>query len=105
MNAPHQSTKAVASKKLAYSFAEQSPTANNNLNFPDIGFFRLAQIIGNKHATPPIPAIIPVSAATWWAKVKTGEFPQPVKLSANCTAWRIGDIKDLIGRLSSQETA
>ena len=92
-------------RELAGSFSELPATASNSLNFPDIGFFRLAQIIGNKHATPPIPAIIPVSAATWWAKVKTGEYPQPVKLSANCTAWRIGDIKDLIGRLSSQETA
>ena len=85
------------------SFSGVSAATSNDLNFPVIGFFRLAQIIGNKHANPPIPAIIPVSAATWWAKVKSGEYPQPVKLSANYTAWKVSDIKDLIDRLSNQE--
>jgi prophage regulatory protein len=28
-----------------------------------------------------------VSGSTIWAWVKQGKFPQPVKLSENCTAW------------------
>ena len=47
---------------------------------PDTGFVRLPQIIGSTKARPPIPALIPVSRSTWWAGVKSGRYPQPVKL-------------------------
>jgi len=64
---------------------------------PEMGFIRLAQIIGNKKSNPPIPAIIPVSKSTWWAGVKTGRFPKPVySLGSRITAWRIEDIRNLI---------
>jgi prophage regulatory protein len=61
---------------------------------PAIGYLRLNQIVGDKKAG--IPAIIPVSKSTWWAGVKTGRYPQPVKLSERCTAWRVVDIRALI---------
>lgn len=63
-----------------------------------VGFVRLAQIIGNPRATPPVPPIYPVSATTVWNRVKAGTFPAPVKLGPKTTAWRIGDIIDLIER-------
>lgn len=63
---------------------------------PATGFLRLAQIIGKTKSTPPITPIIPVSSSTWWAGVKSGRFPQPVKLSPRCTAWRVEDIRALI---------
>lgn len=63
---------------------------------PSAGFLRLPQIIGDPKADPPIPALIPVSASTWWAGVKSGRYPQPVKLSERCTAWRVSDIMALI---------
>jgi predicted DNA-binding transcriptional regulator AlpA len=34
-----------------------------------------------------IPGIVPFSHATLWRKVKSGEFPKPVKLSERITAW------------------
>ena len=63
---------------------------------PETGFLRLRQIVGDPKATPPIPAIIPVSKSTFWAGVKTGRYPKPVKLSERCTAWRVEDIRELI---------
>ncbi len=57
------------------------------------GFLRLNQIIG-----PGGP--IPVSKSTWWAGVKAGRFPKPVKLSQRITAWRIEDIFALIAELN-----
>lgn len=63
---------------------------------PEFGFLRLPQIIGNPEADPPIPAIIPVCAATWWRGVKTGRFPQPVKLGPKTTAWNVADIRKLV---------
>lgn len=59
-----------------------------------VGFFRLPQIVGNKKSG--IPPIIPVSKSTWWAGVKSGRYPKPVKLSDRCTAWRIEDILALV---------
>jgi prophage regulatory protein len=39
---------------------------------------------------------IPVSRSTWWAGVKSGRFPAPVKLGPRITAWRDADIQRLI---------
>lgn len=56
---------------------------------PDTGFVRLKQILG-----PNGP--IPVSKSTWWAGVKAGRYPQPVRLGRRITAWRAEDIRKLI---------
>lgn len=68
---------------------------------PETGFFRLTQIIGNPKADPPIPALIPVSASTWWDGVAAGKYPQGCKLSSRTTAWRVEDILRLIKELSA----
>ena len=68
---------------------------------PSIGYVRLSQIVGNPKATPPIPAIIPVSKSTWWAGVKSGRYPKPVRtLGQRITAWRVEDIRALIKQAS-----
>ena len=64
----------------------------NHNTLPDTGFVRLSSIIA-----PSGP--IPVSKSTWWQGVKDGRFPKPVKLGVKTTAWRVGDIRDLIERL------
>jgi len=63
---------------------------------PETGYLRLAQIVGNPKANPPIPPIIPVSKSTWWAGIKIGRYPAPVKLGPRITVWRVDDIKALI---------
>lgn len=63
---------------------------------PETGFLRLSQIIGNLKAEPPIPPIIPIKKTAWWAGVKSGRYPQPVKLSPRVTCWRVEDIRRLI---------
>lgn len=65
-------------------------------DFPHTGYLRLPHIIGDRKAEPPIPPIIPVSKSTWWAGVKSGRFPKPVKLGPRTTAWRAEDICKLI---------
>ena len=62
---------------------------------PETGFVRLPHIIGDSKSSPPIPAIIPVSKSTWWAGVKSGRFPKPVKLGPRITVWRVEDIRAL----------
>ena len=61
----------------------------NPKTLPDDGFVRLKSILA-----PVGP--IPVSRSSWWAGVKEGRFPQPVKLGPRTTAWRVADIRRLI---------
>ncbi len=65
-------------------------------NLPETGYLRLPQIIGDRKAEPPIPPVFPVGKSTWWAGVKSGRYPKPVKLSPRITAWRVEDIRALI---------
>lgn len=59
-------------------------------DIPETGFLRLPQVL----------TVIPVGKTSWWAGVKSGRFPKPVKLTEHCTAWRAEDIRDLIKRIS-----
>jgi len=76
------------------------PVAAPAPSLPPTGFLRLPQIIGNPKADPPIPPIVPVCASSWWAGVKDGRYPQPVKLSPRVTVWRVEDIRALIASAS-----
>ena len=51
---------------------------------------------------PDVLAIYPVSRATWWAGVKTGRFPRPVKLGPRTTAWRLSDVDKLVASHSDE---
>lgn len=53
---------------------------------PDTGYLRLPEVLRR----------YPVSKSTWWAGVRQGRFPKPVKLGERCTAWRVEDIRALI---------
>ena len=72
---------------------------------PSSGYVRLSQIVGNPKADPPIPAIIPVSKATWWNGVKSGRFPKPVKpFGPRITCWNVEDIRALLN-VAPEKTA
>lgn len=68
--------------------ADQRPTPIF-YNLPQTGLLRLSAILA-----PNGP--IPVGRSTWWAGVKTGRFPKPIKLGERVTAWRAEDIRALI---------
>ena len=76
-------------------------------------YLRLPQIIGQSEITPKqadanrrsgrfpktprsyIDPLIPISRASWWAGVKSGKYPKPVKLGSRTTCWRESDIEKL----------
>lgn len=58
---------------------------------PETGFVRVKDVL----------RLIPVSRSTWWKRVKTGEYPQPVPLGSNTTAWRAEDIRALIAKIGA----
>jgi prophage regulatory protein len=65
--------------------------SHNPESLPKEGFVRLKSIIA-----PLGP--IPVGKSTWWAGVKAGRYPQPVKLGPRITAWRVEDIRALMAQ-------
>lgn len=62
------------------------------LSIPATGFLR----------EPAVLSFIPIGRSTWWAGVKAGRYPKPVKLGARMTAWRAEDIRTLIDSLGAQ---
>jgi prophage regulatory protein len=67
---------------------------------PETGFLRLHNIIGNKKTNTP--AIIPVCRTSWLEGVKSGKYPQPIKIGQRAVAWRVSDIRALIESISAQ---
>ncbi len=59
---------------------------------PEKGFIRL----------PKVLQLIPVGKSTWWAGIKSGRFPQGVKITPRTTAWRVEDISKLLETLSNE---
>lgn len=41
---------------------------------------------------PQVIDLLPVGRSTWWAWVKSGKAPAPLKISAGVTCWRKSDI-------------
>lgn len=90
---------ALELRKLIQTLHPEAP-ASNSLGLPCItvplyGSLRLSQIL----------ELFPVGASTWWAKVKTGEFPPAMKLGPNITVWKVRDIHNLINTLTGHQSA
>ena len=69
----------------------------NNLNFDDLSnraFIQIRPLINYR--------VLPYSATTIWRKCRQGEFPQPVKVSAGITAWRVGDIRAYLEKIAGE---
>lgn len=56
------------------------------------GFLRLPEVL----------RILPISKSAWWAGVKSGRYPKPVKLGVRTTAWIRSDIQSLVQALSAK---
>ena len=46
-----------------------------------------------------------LSRTSWLSGVKSGRFPQPIRLSARRVAWKSSDIYSLINALTQSQTA
>lgn len=52
-------------------------------SLPDVALLRLSQVL----------QLVPYSGPTVWRRVKSGDFPQPIRLEGRITAWRYGDVR------------
>lgn len=81
---------------------EEEGAFTNHLgcSLPAEGYVRIWDIIGRKAARgrPAVCAVIPVSRATWYAGIKAGRFPTPVK-TGGVALWRVEDIRALVRQL------
>lgn len=79
------------------STVSEPPVVKQFVNpLPETGLVRLSQILGNRKKG--IPPIIPVSKSSWWAGVKSGRYPKPIKLGIRTTCWNAIDIRRLINQ-------
>lgn len=62
-------------------------------SLPEAGFLRIHHIL----------RLIPVGRSTWWAGVKRGVYPAPVRLGVRCTAWKCEDIAALSKRIAASK--
>jgi prophage regulatory protein len=75
------------------NFMQAEKNTTQPASLPATGFIRQKQLV----------AIIPFSRTTLWRKVREGEFPAPVHLSANVTAWKVELIRKWIDDQSPSE--
>lgn len=52
---------------------------------PDSALVRLNQLL--------VSRVVPFSASTAWRRIRDGTFPQPIRLSPQITAFRVGEIR------------
>lgn len=64
----------------------------NTPTLPSTGFVRLSTVL----------QFLPYGRTRWYAGVRSGEFPSPVKLGPRTAGYRVEDILDLIQRLGEQ---
>ncbi|MDT9546725.1 MAG: AlpA family transcriptional regulator [Chlorobium phaeovibrioides] len=58
---------------------------------------RIRDIIGDR--ARGIPAIIPVSKAGWYAGIRAGRYPKPIKLTEKTAVWSSIDIDALLEKI------
>jgi prophage regulatory protein len=73
---------------------KSSDSLNNSekILLPVEGFVRL----------PKILQLFPIGRSTWWQGVKTGKYPQPVKLAERTTVWKAKDIREMLDSYDDQ---
>ncbi len=81
-----------------------APISSIAMGLPAEGFVRIWDILGRKatKGRPAVVGIVPVSRATWYAGVKSGRFPKPLK-HGGTAMWRVDEIRALIARLRREQ--
>lgn len=69
----------------------------NFIMLPEIGYVKLLQIIGD--AKRGIPAVIPVSRATWWRGMLSGKYPVGVLHGPRTRVWDVKEIRALLAEM------
>jgi predicted DNA-binding transcriptional regulator AlpA len=64
-------------------------------------YLRASDLCGT--VKPRTPGILPFSPNTLWRKVRAGQFPAPVKLGPNITAWSASAVQAWMDEVEAQQ--
>lgn len=92
MSIPTPADPAEAINSTTPPYIPEGISMNNPMQSKFIRISELASVPG-RNGRPARHGRLPVSCATIWRWVKLGEFPQPVRLGPQVTAWRMHDIE------------
>jgi len=73
-----------------WSSKTSPPLPSPSFALPDDGFVREARLL----------PVVGFSSSTLWRKVKSGEFPAPVRLGKRITAWKCSSVRAWINSAS-----
>ncbi|WP_080885408.1 helix-turn-helix transcriptional regulator [Nitrospira japonica] len=60
-------------------------------------FAHFDRLPNSAHVRQPIVELLfACSSSTIWRRVRDGHIPRPHKLSARVTAWRVGDLRQIL---------
>lgn len=77
------------SEKSVHQIQKRDTGQRRRLKGTNNLLLRVDQIAGPR-------GILPISKSTWWAGVKDGRFPQPIKLGDRVTAWNKDEVMALL---------
>ena len=66
---------------------------SQKLTLPATGFLRLKDVL----------TFIPIGRPSWYAGIKSGKYPKPIKFGQRTALYRVEDIEALIAEISSAE--
>ncbi|MCG7898374.1 MAG: AlpA family phage regulatory protein [Candidatus Thiodiazotropha weberae] len=47
--------------------------------------------------------LYPISKSGWFKGIQDGKYPKPIKLGGRVSAWRVGDILNLVRNISGEK--
>ena len=63
---------------------------------PETGYVRIWQIVGDKRKG--VEPYIPITRSSWYAGIKDGRYPKPVKLGERVAMWDVEDVRAVVER-------
>ena len=73
-------------------------------SMPDDSLVRAKQILGDPACDPPLPAYFSVCRSKFYALVRDGVLPSPVRFPGSSSSlWRLGDLRAAVARLTGGE--
>lgn len=61
-------------------------------DLPETGYLRLAQVL----------RFIPIGRSSWYAGIKDGRYPRPIRIGPKTAVYRAEDIRQLLAELDKQ---
>lgn len=68
---------------------------------PAEGYVRLSDIVGDAKSNPPRRGVLPIGRSTFWAGIRQGKYPPPVKLGARTAVWDVSTVRRMLETISN----